>query len=481
MRVALIVAVYLLTFWGVLPALLLSCAARLDALVPVPLRPEHLWQWSGAFVIVLGAGLMLASSRALWRHGKGLPISHLAPTELVAEWPYNWYRHPIYVGYSVAFAGVGAVLTSFWTLALALPVLICAALTYVWAFEEPRLLARYGERYASHRKAVGLLGPTRRRLAPVPSFSKVLSRLLDRLARDPVLIRLGPVIVVKYGVFCAVGAFLMVFTALVLLHHAGIDAASAHRFVIAGAVAVGLVSWVFWWIPRWRAHIRLPYFGLTQNGFVSYGGVVGCFAVAWAFSRSEALSFWFVSDVITLGFFFPYLFGRLGCVAHGCCWGSPTDGFPSVTYWHAEAKVNRLGSTPGVPRHPTQLYSSVHGALCLATLGVVALLAPPVGTVTAIGFVMFAAGRLLIDCWREDPRPILGWLSYSQSGALVLLAIGLAIIWLADPARDAGHFELWQAARSSYGEVSVPVAFACLVIMLLIFGVHWRRIGSWGG
>jgi diaminopimelate decarboxylase len=96
----------------------------------------------------------------LWFRGKGLPISHLPPTEFVATGVYRYLRHPIYVGYTLAFAGAAILLHSFWSLAFSTPLLLIGWTAYARFYEEPGLIARFGGRYREYRSTTAMLLPT---------------------------------------------------------------------------------------------------------------------------------------------------------------------------------------------------------------------------------------------------------------------------------------------------------------------------------
>jgi protein-S-isoprenylcysteine O-methyltransferase Ste14 len=76
----------------------------------------------------------------------------------VNDGPYKFFRHPIYIGYSIAWAGFALLWASFWMLTLSLPVLVVSWWAYVSFYEEPALQERFGETYEQYRRETSIFG-----------------------------------------------------------------------------------------------------------------------------------------------------------------------------------------------------------------------------------------------------------------------------------------------------------------------------------
>jgi protein-S-isoprenylcysteine O-methyltransferase Ste14 len=144
-KTAAVLGGYVLVFWLLLPGFLLAVGRRLDALVPVNLMKDAWFNALGWILVVSGFTFMAGGMEQLWSRGKGLPVSHLPPRRFVASGFYRFIRHPIYLGFSVAFAGAAVVIGSFWSLAFSTPLLSAGWIAYVLTYEEPALLVRFGE------------------------------------------------------------------------------------------------------------------------------------------------------------------------------------------------------------------------------------------------------------------------------------------------------------------------------------------------
>jgi protein-S-isoprenylcysteine O-methyltransferase Ste14 len=106
-------------------------------------------RWTGLILIAAGLAIVLESfARFAWE-GLGTPAP-VAPTRtLVVRGFYRYVRNPMYVAVTALIFGQ-AILFASWAVAV-YGVLIAAAFhTFVRVYEEPTLLAAYGEEYAAY-------------------------------------------------------------------------------------------------------------------------------------------------------------------------------------------------------------------------------------------------------------------------------------------------------------------------------------------
>ncbi|MBI4816626.1 MAG: 1-acyl-sn-glycerol-3-phosphate acyltransferase [Deltaproteobacteria bacterium] len=150
-RAAIVVA-YFLAFWLALPAALYSVGRYFDAALGWELD-SHPW---GLVVLLLGLGALSWSMLALWREGKGLPVSALPPPKLAKRGPYRWVRHPIYLGFQLAVVGWGLLVGS-----KGLTWVVGLGLTWLWVpyalLEERGLAKRFRQDWTRYERRTGLL------------------------------------------------------------------------------------------------------------------------------------------------------------------------------------------------------------------------------------------------------------------------------------------------------------------------------------
>jgi len=149
---ALVVLAYFLGFWVGLPIVLVAVGRGIDARLGWATPPSPL----GLVPLVAGLGLMGASMRALWREGRGLPVSALPPAALVTSGVYAICRHPIYVGFNLLVLGGGLLLGSRGLTVVVAPVFLPVWWVYA-SVEERGLRRRFGGAYESYCDDVGML------------------------------------------------------------------------------------------------------------------------------------------------------------------------------------------------------------------------------------------------------------------------------------------------------------------------------------
>lgn len=152
-RTAAVVTAYAVLFFGALPMLLWVGGGWLQAWLGVPRLEALPWlAFAGAALAAIGAALMAGAMWLLRVDGQGWPISHLPPRRLVRRGPYAWMRHPIYVGYTLTFAGAALAAGSPGRLFGSSLLLVLGWMAYARFFEEPRLVGRHGSAAVAYRE-----------------------------------------------------------------------------------------------------------------------------------------------------------------------------------------------------------------------------------------------------------------------------------------------------------------------------------------
>lgn len=170
----------------------------------------------------------------------------------------------------------------------------------------------------------------------------------------PTLLKIGPIALHTYGLMLVIGFFIAVAIMKRLAKESGEDPEVIANLAIQ-CLLIGVVTCrILFVFTQWSYFSQNPLdiFKIWQGGLVFYGGPIGVLPYFIYYARKHRLNLWRTADILIIGVTFNHAFGRLGCFAAGCCYGSPTDHWWGVKF-HSELVDTAMR---GVPLHPTQLY-----------------------------------------------------------------------------------------------------------------------------
>ena len=124
----------------------------LERLRPLPHPPAVVARPLGAALLALGAALPAAGA-ALFRRRRTSVLPHRPTSALVTSGPYRLTRNPMYVGFTLAHAGLALRQGSTWALLGLVPAL-AAVDRLVIAREERYLTRAFGEPYRAYTARV---------------------------------------------------------------------------------------------------------------------------------------------------------------------------------------------------------------------------------------------------------------------------------------------------------------------------------------
>lgn len=182
----------------------------------------------------------------------------------------------------------------------------------------------------------------------------------------PELIRLGPLTIHWYGVMLALGFLAGLWTAgrrAPLTGIPGEKIADTGFWLLLGAI-VGARA--FYVLTYWNTLMADPLFPkapwteifmIQRGGLVYYGGLIGASLACIAYTRWRHLPLWRVADVFAPSIALGYLFGRMGCLFRGCCYGRACD-LPWAIRFPVGHETHPVGA-PAMSLHPTQIYDAL--------------------------------------------------------------------------------------------------------------------------
>jgi len=186
---------------------------------------------------------------------------------------------------------------------------------------------------------------------------------------------------------------------------------------------------------RTLGETALALINLPDGGLVLYGGLIFAPLAFYVYSRLRGIRPLAFADIAITSVFVGIMFGRLGCLLNGCCFGDVCSlpwaiTFPpeSVPF---EALVRRglldEGAAHSLPLHPAQLYDSLSGLLLAVLTWAYYPYRRRTGEVLAVGWIAYPINRFMIEFLRADEAGQFGTsLTIAQWVSLVLFASGVA-------------------------------------------------------
>jgi phosphatidylglycerol:prolipoprotein diacylglycerol transferase len=235
----------------------------------------------------------------------------------------------------------------------------------------------------------------------------------------------------SYGLFIAMGYLAALWLGRSLALRLGLDPAPYTDMAFLAIVSGVVGGRIFYVIQSWGENgVGAP--GLLDfwnGGFVFYGGLLLAGAVCVLYTRWKKVPLGLSADLMLTGVAFAHAFGRVGCFAAGCCYGSYCP-YPWAIHSSSELLAPAL---KGQPIHPVQLYEAFSLFLLSALLaGLLLQRRLKEGSVALLYLAGYASIRIATELFRGDAdRGFVGetGLSTSQLIALAILAL-TAIVFI---------------------------------------------------
>ena len=153
-----------------------------------------------------------------------------------------------------------------------------------------------------------------------------------------------------------------------------------------------------------------PLLAVWSGGLVFYGAFIGGFMVLVWFTRKHKLKLLPLADILIPAFTIGQFFGRMGCLAAGCCWGKITTlpwgiQFPRrsmVFHQHLEQNGLSPSDLVSLPIHPTQLYDSLYGLTLFVILSWLRRHKRYHGQVLIWWLLLYPLLRSIVELFRGD-------------------------------------------------------------------------------
>jgi len=273
----------------------------------------------------------------------------------------------------------------------------------------------------------------------------------------PTLLKLGSLTLHWYGVLVAIGFLVGLWTASRRAPRADVPAeavADLGPWLILGALVGSRALYV---ISYWKTLFddplipRAPWteiFMVQRGGLVYYGGLIGAALAVVLRTRSKQLPLWRLADVLAPSIALGCVFGRLGCLMNGCCYGRPAALPWAIRFPHdspAWQQHRALGLADEQGRsawvHPTQLYDALLNLALYAGLAWLFRRRRFDGQVFAVYLMGYALFRSVVELFRGDypaSHRLGGWTPAQLAGVGIFAAGAVAFVLLRRRSRASG-------------------------------------------
>lgn len=243
----------------------------------------------------------------------------------------------------------------------------------------------------------------------------------------PVAFQLGPLTIHWYGILIAVGFLLGIWTASRRGLRDGLEPQRISDLAmwllvgaIIGARALHVISY---WDTEFKGRPLWEIFKIQNGGLVFYGGLIGAVIAGTLYGRWKKLPWFKTADALAPSIALGSVFGRIGCLMTGCCYGQKCD-LPLAIHFP------EVHETHGAPVHPTQLYDSFANLLLYLGLAWLYRLKKFDGQVFGVFLVAYAVLRSTVELFRGDYQPgeIHAGLTPAQWVSVAIVIAGVALL-----------------------------------------------------
>lgn len=174
-------------------------------------------------------------------------------------------------------------------------------------------------------------------------------------------------------------------------------------------------------------------FMVHRGGLVYYGGLIGATLAGIGFARWHKLPLWRIADIFAPSIALGYVFGRIGCLMNGCCYGRACD-LPWAIRFPVGHETHPVG-TPATPVHPTQIYDSLLNLGFYVALVWLYRRKRFDGQVFATYLMGYALLRSFVELFRGDysEAHLHGGLTPAHLVSMGIFAAGAVLFWVLRP------------------------------------------------
>lgn len=136
-------------------------------------------------------------------------------------------------------------------------------------------------------------------------------------------------------------------------------------------------------------------FMIQHGGLVYYGGLIGATLLGISYLVWKKLPVWKITDILAPSIALGSVFGRIGCLLNGCCYGRACE-LPWAIHFPADHETHGAGV------HPTELYDALLNLILYMALAGLFRRKKFDGQILALYFIGYALCRTTVEFFRGD-------------------------------------------------------------------------------
>ena len=220
----------------------------------------------------------------------------------------------------------------------------------------------------------------------------------------PIAFQLGSFKIYWYGVMVALAFLAGLWTATRRARRENISSERIGDVVlwlmIGGILGARIVYVTTYWKDEFAGQPLSEIFMIQHGGLVYYGALIGSTIAGIIYIRWKKLPFWKTADVLAPSIALGNVFGRIGCLLNGCCYGRACS-LPWAIRFPADNPLH----PPTTPVHPTEIYDALNNLIFYLLLAWLFRRKKFDGEVFITYLVGYAIIRTIMEYFRGDYPP----------------------------------------------------------------------------
>ena len=218
----------------------------------------------------------------------------------------------------------------------------------------------------------------------------------------PIAFDLGSFPLHWYGVMLALGFYAGFWTAGRRCRRDGLSPEKLMELgpwlIVGGLLGARTLYVTTYWRESFADQPFSEIFMIQHGGLVYYGGLIGATLGGILYTLLKKLPAWKIADALAPSIALGYVFGRIGCLLNGCCYGRAC-----ALPWAIHFPEGHETYPRGV--HPTQIYDSLLNLVLYAALAWLYRRKKFDGQIFALYLMCYAVTRSVVETFRGDYNP----------------------------------------------------------------------------